>query len=117
VAADRAVFKATASSAMSESDDLVSLSDKKGAGAVANLEESSLPDALVGKSKAERTRIVGDLAKKRDDVQKQIAATSKKREAYLSEHAAKGPGAAKDGFDAEVVETLHVQAARVGLSY
>ena len=115
VAADRAAFKASA--APKASEDLVDLSISSG-GAVAALgrvSKEALPDELKGKSAEEQKKYLDGLAAKRATITKKIAEVNKKREEHVKMAAKKAPKA--DSFDSEVVETLHEQAAEVGLTY
>lgn len=117
VAADRAAFKAR--SGPKADEDLVDLARAKG-GAVAALsavEEEAMPDELKGKDAAERRQVLEKLAEKRERITRQIAELSKKRDAHVEAARKKTAAGAKDGFDAEVVEALHAQAAEVGLTY
>lgn len=116
VAADRAAFKAR--SGPKAEEDLVDLAAAKGGAgaALSSLREDALPDELKGKSAEEQKKILDGLAQKRERISKQIAELSKKRDAHV-EAERKKSSAAKDGFDSEVVEALHAQAAEVGLTY
>lgn len=116
-AADRAVAKSKA--VASADEDLVSLVEESGAGeALAAVNAEALPDELAGKTAEEQKAVLDAMAKKRQALQTQIASVSKKRDAWLAEETAKKAKAgAKEGFDTEVVEMLHAEAARVGITY
>lgn len=116
VAADRAAAKASA--ARSDGDDLVDLAVTKGGASVAleSVRAEALPDELRGKNAAEQKKIIEGKKVERERIQKQIAELQKKRESHLSA-AAKARPAAKDAFDAEVVDAIHAQAAEAGLAY
>jgi Mg-chelatase subunit ChlD len=82
------------------------------------IDQKQLPAEL---QKLDRDELQKRIAKTRDeraDLQKQIVEVSKKREAYIQSEnkrlAAEGKG---DAFDRKVTETLHVQAAKKGISY
>ena len=82
------------------------------------IDQKQLPTEL---QKLDRSELQKRIAKTRDeraDLQKQIVEVSKKREAFIQSEnkrlAAEGKG---DAFDQKVTETLHVQAAKKGISY
>jgi uncharacterized protein YegL len=117
-AADRAVAKGRLSSGMKDSEDLVSLATASG-GASAALERvaaDDLPDELRGKSKDEQEKIIAANQTKRAGIQQQIAALSKKRDAFLADEAKKAPTKA-DSFDAEVGQMIRAEGARTGLTW
>ena len=112
--AERASFKAAGGAGGSfaaESDLLEAVEAKKvDLGAV---KDEELPEALRGKSEAERRTALDKTRREREALKAEIAKVSKEREAWK----AKNAPASKDSFDARLVETLKAQAALKGITY
>lgn len=76
-----------------------------------------LPPAMQKMSEAERREYVATLAKKRTDLQREVAELVKKRDAYIEQQRKESAaGAKKDGFDQKVMEMIQTQAQRKGIS-
>jgi len=82
------------------------------------IDQKQLPTELQKLDRNEHQKRIAKTRDERADLQKQIVEISKKREAYIQSEnkrlAAEGKG---DAFDQKVTETLHVQAAKKGISY
>lgn len=117
-AADRASFKGMSSAPIKAAEeDIVTLSENSNTDdALKNVRDDQLPKELRGKSKDEQKAIVEKMKQKRQNLQQQINAIQKKREQYINEENKKR-AASGDSFDSEVVESIHKQAAEVGLTY
>lgn len=63
----------------------------------------------------ERVKHVKEMASKRDDLQKQIAALSAKRDAYVKEETKKNPNPADKAFDEAIRGAVKEQAAKQGI--
>ncbi|MHC4716549.1 MAG: vWA domain-containing protein [Planctomycetota bacterium] len=83
---------------------------------LSKVEEDKLPEPMQKMTPEQRKQHVGQLQAKRDAVYKQIKDLTVKREAFLKNKRAETAGA-KDGFDAQVMEGLKVQAAKMGITY
>ncbi|MBI2363250.1 MAG: VWA domain-containing protein [Elusimicrobia bacterium] len=108
--AERATYKA-ASGFAEESDLLQAVEAKKVD--LAAVPESELPEALRGKSGAERRTALDKTRRERAALKAEIALVAKEREAWKAKNAAP----AKDAFDTRLVETLKAQAAAKGIAY
>ena len=110
-AAERGMAKAK--NAPSEAEDLVSLYEARGAGALSDVDNSQLPDEIQGKSDAEVQAWVKEKKEKRAHIRKQILDVEKKRTAYTEEKRKEQP---KDAFDAEVIDMVRAQGRSRGLA-
>jgi Mg-chelatase subunit ChlD len=85
---------------------------------VEEIDQKQLPAELQKLDRDELQRRVAKARDERADLQKQIVELSRKRETYIQSEnkrlATEGKG---DSFDQKVTETLHVQAAKKGISY
>jgi Mg-chelatase subunit ChlD len=117
VAADRGIAKLNSGSGMKAGEDLVSLADDVGGASMAltRVSAEELPDELKGKDKAEQVKLIEQTRAKRAEIQKKIAALSKKRAAALAEAEKQAPPA--DSFDSEVKATMHLQGEEAGLTW
>jgi hypothetical protein len=70
------------------------------------------PAALKGKTDAEAMAFLKEQQDRRAKIQGRIVELSKQREAFLSQS-----GTAKDGFDAQVIDSLRSKAAEHGITY
>lgn len=112
-AADRAAFKAGSGGAAfaAEADLLAAVEEKRvDAGA---LKDDELPEALRGKSKAEREAALAKTKKEREALKAEIARVAREREEWRKKNAAPK----KDALDAKLFEALRAQAAAKGISY
>jgi hypothetical protein len=112
-AADRAAFAAT--SGRYGSEDLVQAI----AGEKVKLEDipvKHLPENMQKMSEESRKKYVAEMQKKRDAVTARIKKLSGERADFIRKEIEKTEGA-KDGFDAQVVEALKVQAAKKKINY
>ena len=80
---------------------------------VAALSDDQLPDNLRKMSKEERKAYLTKQAETRKKLETQVVELSKKRDAWIAEHAATD----KDSFDGRVFESVKKRAATVGVSY
>ncbi len=118
-AAERAVAKSSLGSGMRADEDLITLAETSGGASVAldKVAKDNLPEALIGKSKEEQTKIVETNLVKRKAIQSKIAELSKKRDQHLAAAAAAAPTPARDSFDAEVNTAMHAEGEKAGLSW
>ena len=111
--ADRAVF--AAESGIAAAGDLVDAVRNKKAD-LDEIKTEHLPQNMQKMSAEERSKYIKTQQAKRDEITKKIKALSAKRATYVKKELAKAP-AGKKGFDHKVVEALHEQAARKGITY
>lgn len=109
--ADRAVFKARAGFG-AELD--LAEAVEEGKVDLENLNPQALPDSFKGLSPAKRKAKIDQINRKRKDLRLRIKKLSAQRAGYLKTRKKKGPA---DSFDAKLVESLKVQAARKGIHY
>jgi uncharacterized protein YnzC (UPF0291/DUF896 family) len=98
--ADRAGYMAKGGG-MAPPEDIVA-QVATGSASIDSLDDSKLPEAYRGKSKAELAQDLAKKAEERAKTQKEISELTKQREEYLKTHGAAG----KDGFDSAVKSTL-----------
>ncbi|TBR20751.1 VWA domain-containing protein [bacterium] len=112
-AAERASFKAGSGGSAFEADsDLLAAVESKRVD-LGKLKDSELPADLRGKTPEERKARLDATRREREALKAEIASVAKERDAWRKKNAApKG-----DAFDAKLVETLKVQAARKGIAY
>jgi len=79
----------------------------------ASLKDDELPPALQKLKVEERVAYARQQQARRTQLEQDIAAVSKKRDGYLSAHAAES----KDAFDGRVFEAVKAGAARAGVAY
>ncbi|HVE14031.1 MAG TPA: hypothetical protein VNI01_11590, partial [Elusimicrobiota bacterium] len=110
-AADRASFRAVAGS-FGGASDLVEAVASNSVDLKA-MKDEELPENMRGLSAEKRAQAVAEAAAKREKIRAEIGALSMQRSRYLREHA-KTRG---DSFDAALVDSLKVEAARKGIAY
>ncbi|WP_332733374.1 vWA domain-containing protein [Flavihumibacter sp.] len=76
------------------------------------LPQSSLPENLKGKSKAELKKYISDLSAKRNNIQKQISEVTAKRENFLAADRANKAGNKEQTLETEIEKILREQAKR-----
>ena len=86
-----------------------------------DIETEKLPENMQKMKPAEQKAYLAKQQAKRDGITKQIKDISAKRAQFLkdkmAEMAKAAPGKPVDSFDGKVVETLHRQAAKKGITY
>lgn len=83
-----------------------------------DIAENELPTELKALPKPERKEYVEKKAKQRDNLQQQINALVKKRDAYIKTEKAKlAAKGQQDSFDSKVMEFVAEQAKRKGITY
>ena len=87
--------------------DLVDASKEKGF-AYETLEETDLPEKLKGKSSVEIRKYVSEMAKEREEIQKQIQALNSKRETYIVTQNRKSTS---KGLESAMIKAIKKQAA------
>jgi len=76
-------------------------------------DDAQAPSALKGKSEAEALAYLQTQKQRRDQIQARIQTLQRQREELLRQ----AMGAAGDGFDAQVVQSLRARAAKQGIAY
>ena len=111
--ADRAVF--AGESGIAAAGDLVDAVRNKKVD-LREISKEHLPANMRKMSSKDRAKYIQTRQAKRDEITKKIKALSAKRAAYVKKELVKAP-AGKKGFDHKVVEAIHEQAARKGITY
>ncbi|MCX5659534.1 MAG: VWA domain-containing protein [Planctomycetota bacterium] len=82
-----------------------------------SVKAEELPPAMQKMTDAERKEYIAAHAKKRADLQKEVAELVRKRDAYIDQQRKEGAAAGrKDGFDAKVTQMIQEQADRKGIA-
>ncbi len=108
-AANRANFKA--SKQYGGKADLISSLEKKQV-ELEELKEEELPEELKKLNTAERKKYIGEKAKQRTEIQKQIKELSVKRDAFIQEQRKKNAESDTDTLDTAVIKALQDQAKK-----
>lgn len=87
---------------------------KQNEGVLADLDEAELPEAMRGMDEAERAAYLREQADRRAEVQAQIRALSKAREAYLAEERRKLAESGEDTLGSAMVKAVREQLTEQG---
>jgi hypothetical protein len=87
-----------------------------GAVALAAVPEAELPKEIAALPRAAQAAAVAETAKKRQDVQHQIAELAKERDAFIKKKLEASGGAASS-LDQKIYDAVREQAAPAGLEY
>ena len=91
---------------------------KDGLADAASLDEDALPEEMRPMEPSEREAYVSRKLEARNEIQKQIAEISKKRDEYVvAEQDRLAEAGEGDGFDQQVLEAIRTQAAAKGIAY
>jgi Mg-chelatase subunit ChlD len=80
------------------------------------IEEENLPASLQALAPAEQMEVIGEQAKRRDELQQEIRKLSESRSSYIKQKV-EAAGGADDSLDEKIYGAVRDQAASVGLTY
>ncbi len=80
------------------------------------IEEENLPASLQALAPAEQMEVIGEQAKRRDELQQEIRKLSESRSRYIKQKV-EAEGGAEDSLDEKIYGAVKDQAASVGLTY
>jgi uncharacterized protein YegL len=80
------------------------------------IEEENLPASLQALAPAEQMAVIGEQAKRRDELQQEIRQLSESRSSYIKQKV-EAEGGADDSLDEKIYRAVKDQAASVGLTY
>ena len=80
------------------------------------IEEKNLPASLQAMAPAEQMEVIGEQAKRRDELQQEINQLSESRSSYIKQKV-EAEGGADDSLDEKIYRAVKDQAASVGLTY
>jgi hypothetical protein len=80
------------------------------------IEEKNLPASLQALAPAEQMEVIGEQAKRRDELQQEIRQLSESRSSYIKQKV-EAEGGADDSLDEKIYGAVKDQAASVGLTY
>lgn len=115
--AKRAEFNASAAGAANFFADSELINDvTTGRVKAEDIKPASLPAPLQSLSTEERKAVIEEKAKKRNEIQEQIAELGKQRQDYIAKEL-KSPEKIKDSLDGKIFETVRAQTKEKGLKY
>lgn len=115
--ARRAVFNATAAGYRNLFGDQDLVADvTSGEVALDAVPEEELPDSLRELDRADQEKLIGDLARRRSELELQIDALAESRAAFIDARVDEAGGAA-DSLDRQIYDVVREQTAPKGLSY
>ena len=80
------------------------------------IEQENLPASLQAMAPAEQMEVIGEQAKRRNELQQQINQLSESRSSYIKEKV-DAAGGAEDSLDEKIYRSIKQQAADIGLTY
>jgi hypothetical protein len=83
---------------------------------LSSIDRDRLPEPLQAMAPEEQARVISETAERRNELQRQITALTKKRAAYLDRKVAEA-GGARDSLDDRIYQAVREQAGKMGLSY
>jgi Mg-chelatase subunit ChlD len=81
-----------------------------------DIEQENLPSSLQAMAPAEQMAVIGERAKRRDELQQQIRQLSASRSSFIKKKV-EAAGGADDSLDEKIYRAVKDQAASVGLTY
>lgn len=96
--------------------DMVALYARRGADALRDVQTDELPDELIGKDLATQEAILSRNQAERQRLTQRITDLEQKRSTFIAE-AQKQNASPADAFDAEVVDAIAAQAAKIGFAF
>jgi len=84
---------------------------------ITKLKQDELPENLRGKTADEIKQLVADATAKREQIQKEIQALSKEREAHIADALKKQADSGEKSLDQAMIEATRTQASKVGYSF
>jgi len=84
---------------------------------ITKLKQDELPENLRGKTADEIKQLVADATAKREQIQKEIHALSKEREAHIADALKKQADSGEKSLDQAMIEATRTQASKVGYSF
>jgi hypothetical protein len=113
----RAVFNATESGQANQFGDQDLVDDiSKGEVSLDAVPEEQLPAGFRELGRAERERMIGDLAERRSELKQRIESLAASRAAFINERV-NAEGGAADSLDRQIYDAVRAQAAPAGLSF
>jgi hypothetical protein len=113
----RAVFNATESGQANQFGDQDLVDDiSKGEVSLDAVPEEQLPAGFRELGRAERERMIGDLAERRSELKQRIESLAASRAAFIDERV-NAEGGAADSLDRQIYDAVRAQAAPAGLSF
>lgn len=84
---------------------------------ITKLKQDELPENLRGKTADEIKQLVTDATAKREQIQKEIQALSKEREAHIADALKKQADSGEKSLDQAMIEATRTQASKVGYTF
>ncbi|MFN6270930.1 MAG: hypothetical protein ACK40T_11115, partial [Akkermansiaceae bacterium] len=84
---------------------------------ITKLKQEELPENMRGKTADEIKQLVADATAKREQIQKEIQALSKEREAHIADALKKQADSGDKSLDQAMIEATRAQASKVGYSF
>lgn len=84
---------------------------------ITKLKQDELPENLRGKTADEIKQLVADATAKREQIQKEIQALSKEREAHIADALKKQADSGEKSLDQAMIEATRTQASKVGYTF
>ncbi|MFN4942358.1 MAG: hypothetical protein ACK5G9_01040, partial [Akkermansiaceae bacterium] len=112
---DRAITKSSQNYSNAGWDLCDAVKDKKVD--ITKLKNEELPEHLRGKTVQELNKLVADATAKREQIQKEIQALSKEREAHIADALKKQADSGDKSLDQAMIEATRAQASKVGYNF
>jgi hypothetical protein len=84
---------------------------------ITKLKQDELPENLRGKTADEIKQLVANATAKREQIQKEIQALSKEREAHIADALKKQTDSGEKSLDQAMIEATRTQASKVGYTF